>query len=167
MNPSPKTNPLKSIYLPVMVVFRCKAVVPFRPNDFKSDYRSTRCHLVCPNASLPKMKVTHLLDRRGFFHTLSPLKKHLAFLGWLAPYIWDFTKMECSVSTVGPLKIGELLVEAKNWKNADGLRLRRYLVKQNPETIFDESQFRAAWESLFKYNRFPEADWGSVLYFEK
>jgi hypothetical protein len=158
---------VKSIYLPVMVICCHKRVIPFSPNDFNSDFRSNTWHLVCSYASLPKMQVTHLLDCRGYFHALSPLKKHRAFLGWLAPYIWDFTKMECSVSTIGPLKIGELLVEAKNWKNADGLRLRRYLVKQNPETIFDESQFRSAWESLFKYNRFPEDDWGSVFYFDK
>lgn len=167
MNQSPKSDSVKPIFLPVFVIFCHKRAVPFRPNDFNSDYRSTRRNLVCPNASLPRMKVTQLLDRRGFFHTLLPFKKHLALLGWLAPYIWDFTKIECSVSTVGPLKIGELLVEAKNWKNADGLRLRRYLAKQNPETIFDENQFRATWESQFKYLHLSEADWGSVFYFNK
>ncbi|MSU36060.1 MAG: hypothetical protein EXS36_13350 [Pedosphaera sp.] len=162
MNSSPSSEAVKVIYLPVMMVFCDKKVVPYRPEDFTSDYRSANGHLVCSHASLPKMKVTHLLDRRGFFHTLSPLKKRCAFLGYFVR-VWDFTKMECSVSTAGPLKMDELLVEAKNWKNDYGRRLRRYLEKQNPEAIFDETQFRLVWESTLKFMPVSEVDWGKVL----
>ena len=163
MNQSLSVESVKAIYLPVMVVYRGKELVKTMPKEFRSvlGFRPGRGgHLLCSDASLPRMKVTHLLDCRGFFHKVTPLKKRRAFLSWFAR-VWNFTKVEWAIETVGPLKVGELLAEAKNWKNDSGQKLRRFLAKQKPEAFFDEAMFRQAWEAA--YIAPPDTEWGKVF----
>jgi len=156
-------NPVRVIYLPVMVVFCEKSLVQTKPKELLSIFGVRPAHgghLLYSDASLPRMKITHILDRCGYLHRLSPLKKHRAFLSWFAP-VWDFTKMECAIETVGPLKVVELLTEVKNWKNDSGQKLRRFLAKQDTEATFDEAMFRQAWEAT--YIALPETEWGKVF----
>lgn len=163
MNPSLSAVSVNAIHLPVMIVYCGHELVKTRPDEFRSvlGFRpSGGGHLLCSDASLPHMKVTHLLDRRGFFHKVTPLKKRRAFLSWFAR-VWDFTKMECAIETIGPVEVGELLAEAKKWKNTSGQRLRRFLAKQDPEAVFDEAMFRQAWEAT--YITLPESEWSKVF----
>jgi hypothetical protein len=156
-------QPAKVIYLPVMVVYCGNRLVETMPREFRSvsGFRPGReAHLLCSDASLPRRRTTHLLDRRGYFHRLRPLRKHRTLLSWFAP-VWDFTKMECAVETFEPMKVSELLVEAQNWKNDSGQKIRRFLAKQNSEAIFDESLFRQAWDAT--YIALPETEWGKVF----
>jgi hypothetical protein len=163
MRNSRTTEPSKAIYLSVMVVFCGNRLVETTPKGFSSIFRfrpAAGGRVLCANASLLRMKATHLLDRRGYLHRLTPLSKRRAFLSWFAP-VWDFTKMECAIETVGPLRVGELLTEAKNWKNDSGQKLRRFLAKQNPEAVFDQAMFRQAWEAT--YIALPESEWHKVF----
>ena len=156
-------QPAKVIYLPVMVIYCGNELVRTMPKEFcsVSGIRSgCRGRLFYSDASLSRTQVTHILDRRGYFHRLTPLRKRRAFLSWFAP-VWDFTKMECAIETVGPLKAGELLAEARNWKNDSGQKLRRFLTKQNLEAVFDEAMFRQAWEAT--YIALPESEWSKVF----
>jgi len=153
----------KVIYLPLMVVFCGNRLVETTPKEFSSifGFRPARGgRVLCANASLPRMRATHLLDRRGFVHHLRPSRKRRAFLSWFAQ-VWDFTWMECVVETAGPLKVGELLTEAEHWNNNSGQKMRRFLGKQNPEVIFDEAMFRQSWEAT--YVKLPESEWSKVF----
>ena len=157
------TEPVKAIYLPVMVIFCANRLVPTTPHGFRSVFRfrsaPNQC-LVCSDASLPRMQVTHILDRRGYFHRLIPLTKRRAFLSWFAR-VWDFTKLDCALDTMEPRKVGELLAQAKNWKNNSGRNMRRFLAKQNFESVFDEAMFKQAWEATSV--PLPESEWSRVF----
>jgi len=156
-------GPVKTIYLPVMVIFCGNSLVPTTPHGFRSKFRfqpAPNEHLLCSRASLPRLQVTHLLDRRGYFHRVKPLVKRRAFMGWFAR-VWDLTQVECALETMDPMNVGELMVEAKNWKNDSGRKMRRFLAKQNSESVFDEVMFKQAWEAT--YIPLPDSDWSTVF----
>jgi hypothetical protein len=161
MSGCPKDQSVKEIYLPVMVIYCGNQMVKMAANEFRADFCSApKGRLLFSRASNPHFRATHLLDRRGHFHRLTPRFKRRAFLSWFAP-VWDFTKLECAIETVDPMKVGELLTESKNWKNDSGQKMRRFLGKQNPEAIFDEAMFRQAWEAT--YIALPESEWSKVF----
>jgi len=144
-----------------MVVYCGNRLIEVLPKEFRPSVRAIRGgRLLCSDGSLPGRRRTHLLDRRGYFYRLVPLKKRYAFLRWLAPVI-DLTKVECAIEVEPPGTIADLAKKAKAWKNSSGRALRRFLAKQNPETVFDESMFRRAWEAM--YITLPESEWKQVF----
>ena len=157
------TESVKVIYLPIMVIFCDNRLCETTPHGFWSIFRFRSApggHLLYSNASLPRMQVTRLLDRRGYFHRVKPLTKRRAFMGWFARF-YDFTKMECALETFEPMTVSDLIVEAKNWKNVSGRMLRKFLARQNASAIFDETMFRQAWEHCSI--ALPESEWSRVF----
>ena len=162
MNTTEERSQQKTIYMPVMVIFCGNRLVEMTADEFFARHaRPAECgHVLFSNASNPHLAITELLDRKGYLHRVTPLRKRQAVLSWLAP-VWDFTKMECQINTLGPLTAGEMAAEAQKWKNESGRKVRRFLTEQDPNAIFDEQMFRAAWES--SYISLPEAEWNKVF----
>lgn len=77
-------------------------------------------------------------------------------MSWFAG-LKDFTLAECAVDTVGPMRFGELLVEAKSWKNGDGVKVRKFISKQNSESVVGETEFKQMWEHI--YIQLPDEEW--------
>jgi hypothetical protein len=158
MNSSETHSPLRVLFLPILVVFDEARLIHMSSTEFRLWSRSCgECgKALFPHASLPNLRVTSLLDRRGHLYGVKQVSKRRPYLRWLAP-VWDFTWAECELIPQGQPTVAHLLAAANKWTNDPGEKLRKFLQQKQPGTVFADQMFREAWDAT--YITLPESEW--------
>jgi hypothetical protein len=144
---------------PLIVIYKDGQFARIRKSEFNKfvgkflDANHIRFKYAAKDTQLP----SQMIDYSGKIYELNYISSRRMWLAPLAPIV-NLVTADCRINEGEAVKVKDLMIMSKKWKNNNGRMVRKFLVNQDPEAIFAEALFKAAW--LHSYIELPESEWG-------